>query len=65
MRILIGKLCPVSLSSCQCVGNHCVFTGEASSLPQSEVPLSDNSAYGQVTIVQQTLSTAQYENITK
>ena len=55
----------MSLSSCQCVGNHCVFTGGASSLPQREVPVSDNSAYGQVTIVQQTLSTAQYENITK
>ena len=49
MRILIGELCSVSPSSCQCVGKHCLFTGGASSLPQSEVPVSANPAYGQLT----------------
>ena len=68
----------MSPSSCQCVGNHCLFTGGASSLPQSEVPVSDNPAYRQVTsdTVQQNntysiltnlsptpSSTVQYENI--
>ena len=57
------------------MGKHCLFTGGASSLPQSEVPVSANPAYGQLTsdavqqnntysIVQPTPpSTVQYENI--
>ena len=76
MRILIGELCSVSPSSCQCVGNHCLFTGGANSPPQSKVPVTANPAYGQVTsvavqqnnaysIVPPPPSTVQYENITK
>ena len=41
----------MSPSSCQCVGNHCLFTGGANSPPQNEVPVSANPAYGQLTSI--------------